>query len=1225
MKKILGLDLGVTSIGWALIIEDDEGIPSQILDLGCRIVPYSGNEDDDFTKGTGESKCQQRTQKRTMRRGYDRYQLRRTYLKDFLEKRGMLPEKPLFNLNAVQLYELRDKALKQKISLNELGRILFHLNQKRGYKHMLSDESEDKKAKTYVQTVNNRYQEILEADITVGQYLYQNLLSDPHFRIKEKVFPRLAYIEEFNKIISKQKEYYPEVLSDEFTNDVRDKIIYFQRPLRSCKHLVNLCEFENKLYKNQSGKDVVAGPKVAPRTSPLFQICKIWESINNLKLKNWKGEDLEIPVEKKKELFEFLNVNEKLTLTDLYRILGITKKDGWYGGKLIGKGIQGNTTRAKLADSLQSIHNAERLLKFSLITTYDEYVDQTTGEIIPQISRDFEKEPLYQLWHLIYSVKERKDLLNILSEKFMITDAEALEKLSKIDFVKPGYGNKSSKAMRKILPFLMMGDMYSIACSKAGYNHSNSLTNDQNLSRTLKDKLDLLPKNTLRQPIVEKILNQMINLVNAIIEEYGKPDEIRVELARELKQSKDERNDTYLYNNKRERENKNIEALIQEYGLTPTRRRIEKFRLFHEIDGQDTRLIGTCLYCGQPFGIKQALAGDDVEVEHIIPRAILYDDSIGNKTLSHRKCNVNKGNRTAYDYMIETKSSIEFDQYLERVCKLYDDKLISKAKRDKLLTAGNNLPDGFIDRQLRETQYISRKSKDILNEICYHVTTTTGAVTEKVRKLWGWDDILMNLNLEKYRQANLTKIEEVERNGQLHKYEKIEGWSKRDDHRHHAIDALAVACTKQGFIQRLNSCTAKTTRDEMFAEIGSRRVESTDRLNLVENWLISRPHFTTLQVNKAIAGVLISFKAGKKVATFGKRKVHSHNKSVVVQDNIIVPRGALSEESVYGRIKSIKTYAPVKFIFEHPDLIVKDYIKDIVIKRLDEYNGNIKKALASLKNDPLYLDELKTIPLQYASVFDNEFVIRYPVNQLKEKDLKYVVDLKLKQILADRITRLGEKNAFKDLENDPVFLDPGRTIKVNSVRLFAKLAADKVTVFKKNELNQPIAWVKPGNNHHIAIYADKDGNLKEIVTTFWHAVERKKYGIPVIIKDSDAVWDKIALTEMPEEFIQALPGPGLTLKYSIQQNEMFLFPPDDKTLREIDTDNYELISDFLYRVQKISESYYVFRHHLDTSVNEDDNAFLIKRFLRFRSVKAFIQTDPIKVNISYLGKINLSK
>lgn len=192
---------------------------------------------------------------------------------------------------------------------------------------------------------------------------------------------------------------------------------------------------------------------------------------------------------------------------------------------------------------------------------------------------------------------------------------------------------------------------YSDAMCYAGYDHSKSLTKEDNLQRKLLDFLKPIPKNSLRQPIVEKILNQMVNLVNAVIEKYGKPDEIRVELARELKQSKEERNDADKAMSKRQRENDAIAERLEEYGLRATRNNIIKWRLYEEIDNEDKKLNAFCVYCGQPISLTEALRGNDVDIEHIIPKSKLFDDSQSNKTLAHRHCNKNKNDLTAYDFM----------------------------------------------------------------------------------------------------------------------------------------------------------------------------------------------------------------------------------------------------------------------------------------------------------------------------------------------------------------------------------------------------------------------------------------------------------------------------------------------------------------------------------------------------------------------------------------------
>lgn len=174
----------------------------------------------------------------------------------------------------------------------------------------------------------------------------------------------------------------------------------------------------------------------------------------------------------------------------------------------------------------------------------------------------FLDQPLYRLWHTVYSSSTIPELTSALEKNFGLTDADVVDKLFKIDFVKAGYASRSVKFMRRILPFLMQGKMYSQACECAGVNHSNSLTTEENLKRELVDRLPNLQKGQLRQPIVEKILNQVINIVNAVKDAYGEADEIRVELARELKQSKDERAKATSDIAKRERDNERLKQIL---------------------------------------------------------------------------------------------------------------------------------------------------------------------------------------------------------------------------------------------------------------------------------------------------------------------------------------------------------------------------------------------------------------------------------------------------------------------------------------------------------------------------------------------------------------------------------------------------------------------------------------------------------------------------------------
>jgi CRISPR-associated endonuclease Csn1 len=1257
-KKILGLDLGISSIGWAIIEEFEE--KSQILGLGSRIIPLSNDDKEEFSTGNSISKNQKRTLKRTQRKGYDRYQLRRSALCKKLQELGMLPDADLMNLNSLQLYGLRDKALNGKIELKEIGRIFYHLNQKRGYKSSRSDTNLDKKDTDYVAQVKSNYSKILDERKTIGQHFYTQLQADKYFRIKDIIFPREAYIEEFNAICNEQKKYHSQ-LSDEVISVLRDRIIYYQRPLKSQKGLVSICEFEGINRVDHRGNEIFTGPKVTPRSSPLFQLCRIWETVNNISLKTknaegskYKWSDFIPTIEQKRDIVAYLFKNKQLTSSELLKILNLNKSDV-YLNKQIERGIKGNHTYADIEAIIQN----KDLLQFNIAIIEDQskgfIIDKRTGEIISEeqkyiVDPSIEKEPFYHLWHTIYSIKDLEECALALQNKFSISLEEA-EKLAKLDFTKDGFGEKSSKAIRKILPYLMKGYQYSDACMLAGYNHSNSLTNDEKEKIITADKLSLLSKNSLRQPVVEKILNQMIHVVNALIDRFGKPDEIRIELARELKQSKDERNEADKQNSLNKKQHDLICKRLEELGLPQTRKMILKYKLIFPAKDKkwnEASAVNQCIYCGESFQLAEALNGSNFDVDHIIPQAMLFDDSQTNKVLVHRKCNKDKTNTTAYDY-ISSKGEAALMDYLNRVDDWYKRGIISYSKLQRLKTSYNDylerkklkketeadkrLWESFIDRQLRESAYIARKAKFILAKVCRNVYSTEGAITAKLRKIWGWEDTLMQLQYPKFKELQLTETKVWESNygSNQHSKEEIIGWSKRDDHRHHALDALTIACTKQGFIQRLNTLNSSEVRDQMKKEIEVETSEYQERMNLLEKYLFKERPFKTEEVKQALAKVLISFKAGKKAASTGTRKIKVNGKKQVIQRGVIIPRGALSEESVYGKIKMLDRNKPVKYLFENPHLILKGYIKEKVEERLRAHENDIKKAISSLKKDPIYLDAQKTIELKYGSCYKEEVVIKYPITQIKAKDLPYIIDKRVRDIVEARLKQFNnkEKEAFKDLDKHPVWYNEEKKIPIKTVRMLTGLSA--VEAVKEDEHGKQIGFVKPGNNHHIAIYKDQDGNFHEHLCTFWHAVERKKYKLPIVIKNTQEVWNKIfeANDQYAQSFLDKLPKDGLELSFSLQQNEMFLLGLDyDMIESAIANNELSILSQNLYRVQKltivgVSDLNIWFRHHLETSVDSTNEFKLARRFINVRSIGGLLKEKPVKVTISKIGEISL--
>ncbi len=1251
MKKILGLDLGTNSIGWALIEVNEVNIPIRIVSMGARIIPLSADDRDQFQSGQAISKNQERTTARTQRKGYNRKQLKKSddfkySLTKVLKQLNILPSLELIQLPVLDLWKLRNDAASENetITPEQLGRVLYMLNQKRGYKSARSEDNQDKKDTDYVAEVKSRYAQLKVTGKTLGQYFYTELNqaneANQYFHVKKKVYPREAYIEEFDAIMKVQKERHS-FLTDEVISKVRDEIIYYQRPLKSQKGLVNVCEFEGfeTTYTDkvtQKQKTIFTGPKVAPKTSPLFQLCKIWETVNNLSLKvknpdgsKYKWGDRFPSPEEKQEIVNRLWSNANLSYADMLKILQLKKEDV-YANKQILKGLHGNITYAEIT---KVIRESEHLrFEASVIPSTHKalIVDNKTGEILEekdslQLAAKLEQEPLYKLWHTIYSIKDLDECRQALMKRFKFSESAARE-LSKLDFNKQGFGNKSNKAMRKILPYLFDGYDYSQACSLAGYNHSDSLTTTERENRVTADQLKLLPKNSLRQPVVEKILNQMINVVNAVIGKYGKPDEIRIELARELKQSKDERNEADIQNSNNKKLNDEVALRLSELGLPATKRYIQKYKFIFPSRGQklkDAQVVNQCIYCGESFNLSQALSGDNFDVDHIVPKALLFDDSQTNKVLVHRSCNANKTNQTAYDY-IAKRGEVELDRYLHRVDDWYKRGIISYSKMQRLKVsfeeyterkkhkketeADKKLWENFIARQLRETQYIARKSREILNQVCNNVTATEGTVTAKLRELWGWDDVLMNLQLPKYKGIGQTVIKEwtSEHGKRKHQKEEIANWTKRDDHRHHAIDALVIACTQQGFIQRINTLSASDVKDEMNKAVEQAKVEYNEKLTLLEKYLTTYKPFTTAQVEKEAEKVLVSFKAGKKVATTGVRKVKVDGSKRIVQSGIIVPRGALHESGYYGKINISSTGGKKE---EH---IIKKY--KVGISAQDHiFTGKETYTVKKDKNGNEKIDDKV------------------------KKVLDAIIDTKIRDVILERLNRGFEAgkdyksdvkkalNNFKDLDNDPLWFNKDKGIKIVSVKLKTGLK-DSVVPINHNDAGKAITFVKTGSNHHIAIYKDKEDNPVQHVCTFWHAVERKKNKLPVLIKNSSEVWSEVLQRNLPQSFLDKLPSDKMELQHSLQENEMFVLGLGKEIFEEaIKTKNTSQLSKNLFLVWSVSLNKYWFRHHLETKNSElkkTVGARETNRFIEVSSVDGFLKLNPIKVRLNHLGEIS---
>ena len=1138
----------------------------------------------------------------------------------------------------------RTEALKHQLDIEEVAYALADING--------SINNSSKR----LAMISDRSKELYFNHQTIGQYLMQRLNENPNNSLTNIIFYRQDYMDEFEAIWEKQAQYHSE-LTPELKKEIRDIIIFYQRDLKSCKNLVSYCELEHterEITVDGKKKIIQTGCKVCPKSSPLFQDFKIWQILNNLQVsivghqrKRIKKDKSQLSLfndaesgalnrfltqEEKDILYNELSIKDKMSKRDVLKLLFDNPKSL----DLNYKEVEGNRTMAALFKAYQDIISLTGNGEYDFSKMPGDEAKSITTEIFKGLGyktdilsfnpllegKALEQQPAYRLWHLLYSytgdksVTGNEALLKKIQELYGF-EKEYASVLANISLALD-YGSLSAKAIRKILPHMMKGYEYSEACKMAGYNHSaRSLTKEELANKEYKSRLDIIKRNSLRNPVVEKILNQMINVINEIIKTYGKPDEIRIEMARELKKSQEEREllDAAIRKNTAESE-KLRKELEEEFGIQHvTRNDILRYKLYNEL-----KLNGYKTLYSNTYIPREELFSKRFDIEHIIPQSRLFDDSFSNKTLEVRDINIEKGNMTAYDYVAGKYDDKYLVDYESRIEELFAQKVISRTKRNNLLMKEEDIPSDFLERDLRDSQYIARKAREILEELVPFVVTTTGAVTNRLREDWQLVNIMQELNWNKYDALGLTE-HYTDKNGNIVK--RIKDWTKRNDHRHHAMDALTIAFTKRNIVQYLSNMNARSDKSSSIYGIEQKELHRDEKDHkLVFNAPMPLNEFRA-EAKKHLESILVSIKAKNKVVTKNINK--GKTKDGHQQKVQLTPRGALHNETVYGKIRNYEAEyrkADGKFTEEVILRVSNQKCREALLKRLAEYDNDARKAFTgknSLEKNPIWLnaDHSYAVPLKVKLY---KIVDVFTIKKAVDKDLKIdkVIDNKIRAILQQRLDEFGgdAAKAFSNLDENPIWLNKEKGIAIKRVKIRAKVSSDtSVPLHVKRDLLGdiikdaegkvlPTDYVNTANNHHVAIFVDTEGNWHEHVVSFFEATASALLGLPIVDKDYKR-----------EE--------GWKFLFSMKQNEYFVFP-NEKTgfipyeIDLMDPKNYALISPNLYRVQKFSSSFYVFRHHLETNVDES-NELKETTWKRIQTIKYL--DGIVKVRLNHLGNI----
>lgn len=782
MRYRLGLDLGSSSIGWCMVRLDKDDRPCAVIRAGVRIFPDGRNPKD------GSSLAVTRREARQMRRRRDRLLKRKKRLTDALIRLGFFPadageRKALVTLNP---YELRRKGLNAPLTGPEFARALFHINQRRGFKSNRKTDAKDSESgllKSAIRTLRETLER--EQVRTLGEWLAkrhdQGLSVRARLRgktVKEKAYDfyadRAMVEHEFDTLWAIQAKSNPKLYSETARRELKD-ILLFQRNLRPVKP--GRCT-------------LIPDDQRAPRALPSVQRFRMLQEVNNLRIINF---DLtETPLTRKQrdtivEMLELRNatfngIRRKLKLPDEARFnLEEGKRDR----------LNGNATSIRLSK--------------------DDLFGKAWHSFAPELQE--------AIVEMLLAEENESALVTWLTEQTGVDEATAARLAN--TGLPEGYGNLGRRALAKILPELAADIIpYSEAVERAGLNSHSALSHAERTGE-LMDALPYYgevlqrhvgfgsgdPNDSLEQrygkianPTVHIGLNELRKVINALINRYGHPSEIIVEVARDLKVGKERRQE--IQREQKERQDRNrahVDEACRILGLDPSaidrakRRELsQRMQLWVELN-RDNPLERRCPYTGEQIGIRKLLS-DEVEIEHILPWSRTLDDSLNNKTVCIRRANRDKGNKTPYEaFGARTVPGYDYEAILERAAAM------PKAKQKRFAPDGYEqwLRDDkdFLARALNDTAYLSRVAKEYLSLICpfNQVRVIPGRMTALLRAKFGLNSLLSGSDV-KYR----------------------------DDHRHHAIDAAVVAVTDQGLLQRFAAASERAQQrglDQLVAEV----------------------------------------------------------------------------------------------------------------------------------------------------------------------------------------------------------------------------------------------------------------------------------------------------------------------------------------------------------------------------------------------------------------------
>ena len=964
LRYTLGLDIGIASVEWAVLEDNIDGEPIKIERLGVRIFDKAEQPK------TGASLAEPRREARGQRRTIRRRRHRKDRIKQLIQQNGIMTRVEMAEMFEhsqfeTSVYELRVQALERALTKQEFVRVLIHLAQRRGYKsNSKSEEAKDKEnGKVKIAISENKQCMEENGYRTIGEML----LKDDRFwecnPDGTKIFVPHNHPDDYRTTVERS------MVEDEI------RLIFSRQHALGVPYATS--EFEEaylEIWGSQrnfdegpGGKSPYGGNMIekmlghctfekdeprAAKGSYSAEYFRLLQDVNHLRLIKNNGESCALTREQKQIYIDLVMKSAAASYAQLRKKLELSNDISFnmlrYGSDEIGK-----VERKKLGH-MKFYHEMRKALN----TVQKDAISTVSWEQRDEIARIL----------LCYkSDDKRKAQL----EKLDIP-REFIPALLTLSTSKTAH--LSAKALRKLIPHLEKGMTYAEACKE--------VYGEQKSSITKKNKLSLFDIEPINNPVVRRAVSQTIRVINAVVREYGAPEVVRVELAREMGKPYDVRTQMTKKQETNAKRNEELRQQIKKIkGAEPTGQDIVKFKLFQDQNG-------VCLYSGQNLDITRLFEAGYVDVDHIIPYSISFDDSYTNKVLVRSPENRQKGNRIPADYF---KSDPARWQRFET---LVNTQVHNWKKKRNLLTQAlsEEQKNGFKQRNLVDTQYIARVIYNLINDHLQFAETgkydkkrrtqaVNGAITAHVRKRLG--------------------IQKIREDGDLH----------------HAVDAAVVACVSPGMIQKITQytkhreCIRKTkegyldtetgelmTREAYDAKYSPRfpapwerfRQELEARLSDNSAEEIARLHLATYDSEEEIKPVFVSRKQTHKISGAAHEATIRSAKK---------PGGSISKKPLTSLSLNKKTGEIEGYYAPESDRLLYEALK----KRLEEFDGNAEKAFAEpfykpkrdgtrgplVKKVKIYEKKTITVPVGGGNA-DNGSMIRVDVFYIEDDGYYYV-------------------------------------------------------------------------------------------------------------------------------------------------------------------------------------------------------------------------------------------